>query len=233
MGIFSRLGDIVNANLNALLDRAEDPRKMIRLIIQEMEDTLVEVRSATVQIIADKKEIERRVADHRREAEDWRGKAEIALTRGREDLAKGALMAKARATEAAEALSAQLADVDADLAKANEDIARLQAKLSEAKAREQTFAARAEVAQQRLRVRSTLHDRRVTEAFARFEQVERSLDELHGRVESYDLGGGAPDGRGPGGTKPLATEIAELETEHKVEQELAELKAKLAGRGGA
>ena len=165
MGIFTRLTDIVNANLNALLDKAEDPRKMIRLIIQEMEDTLVEVRSATVQIIADKKEIERRVAAARREADDWRAQAEIALGRGREDLAKGALMAKSRATESADQLSAELEAVETDLAKANEDIQRLQAKLAEAKSREQAFAARHEVAQQRLKVRSTLHDRRVAEAW--------------------------------------------------------------------
>lgn len=223
MGIFTRLTDIVNANLNALLDKAEDPRKMIRLIIQEMEDTLVEVRSATVQIIADKKEIERRVAAARREADDWRAKAEIALARGREDLAKGALMAKSRATESADQLSGELEAVETDLAKANEDIQRLQAKLAEAKSREQAFAARHEVAQQRLKVRSTLHDRRVAEAFTRFEQVERSLDELQGRVESYDLGGGP-------GKKSLAQEIGELEAEQKVEAELAELKAKLQGR---
>jgi phage shock protein A len=223
MGIFTRLTDIVNANLNALLDKAEDPRKMIRLIIQEMEDTLVEVRSATVQIIADKKEIERRVAAARREADDWRAKAEIALGRGREDLAQGALMAKSRATESADQLSAELEAVETDLAKANEDIQRLQAKLAEAKSREQAFAARHEVAQQRLKVRSTLHDRRVAEAFTRFEQVERSLDELQGRVESYDLGGGT-------GKKSLAQEIGELEAEQKVEAELAELKAKMQGR---
>jgi phage shock protein A len=223
MGIFTRLTDIVNANLNALLDKAEDPRKMIRLIIQEMEDTLVEVRSATVQIIADRKEIERRVAAARREADDWRAKAEIALGRGREDLAKGALMAKSRASESADQLSAELEAVATDLAKANEDIQRLQAKLAEARSREQAFAARHEVAQQRLKVRSTLHDRRVTEAFTRFEQVERSLDELQGRVESYDLGGGT-------GKKSLAQEIGELEAEQKVEAELAELKAKMQGR---
>lgn len=223
MGIFTRLTDIVNANLNALLDKAEDPRKMIRLIIQEMEDTLVEVRSATVQIIADKKEIERRIASARREADDWRAKAEVALARGREDLAKGALMAKSRATESADLLASELEAVETDLAKANEDIQRLQAKLAEAKSREQAFAARHEVAQQRLKVRSTLHDRRVAEAFNRFEQVERSLDELQGRVESYDLGGGT-------GKKSLAQEIGELEAEQKVEAELAELKAKLQGR---
>jgi phage shock protein A len=132
-------------------------------------------------------------------------------------------MAKSRASESADQLSAELEAVATDLAKANEDIQRLQAKLAEARSREQAFAARHEVAQQRLKVRSTLHDRRVAEAFTRFEQVERSLDELQGRVESYDLGGGT-------GKKSLAQEIGELEAEQKVEAELAELKAKMQGR---
>ena len=223
MSIFSRLTDIVQSNLNSLLDRAEDPEKLIRLIIQEMEDTLVEVRSSTVKIIAERKEIERRIADLHRERDSWDRKAETALTHDREDLAKQALMAKSRAAEEADVLTAQLAQVEEALSKSNEDIGRLQAKLTAAKNREKALVARTKTAANRVRVRSTLHDERINDAFSRFEQVERNLDELEGRVEAYDVGR----------TKTLTEEIAELEADKKVQDELAALKARVAARRGS
>ena len=220
MSIFSRLTDIVQSNLNSLLDRAEEPEKLIRLIIQEMEDTLVEVRSSTVKIIAEKKEIERRVADLHRERDEWDHKAEVALTRDREDLAKGALMAKSKVAEQADALAEQLVQVEAALSKANEDIGRLQAKLTDAKTREKALVARTQTASNRVKVRTVLHDERINDALSRFEQVERNLDEMEGRVEAYDVGR----------TKSLTEEIAELEATHKVEEDLAALKARIAAR---
>lgn len=220
MSIFSRLTDIVQSNLNSLLDRAEEPEKLIRLIIQEMEDTLVEVRSSTVKIIAEKKEIERRVADLHRERDEWDRKAEIALTRDREDLAKGALLAKSRVAEQADALTEQLIHVESALSKANEDIGRLQAKLTDAKTREKALVTRTQTAANRVKIRTSLHDERINEALSRFEQVERNLDEMEGRVEAFDVGR----------TKSLTEEIAELESAHKVEGELAALKARIAAR---
>ncbi len=220
MSIFSRLTDIVQSNINSLLDRAEDPEKLIRLIIQEMEDTLVEVRSSTVKIIAEKKEVERRIADLNRERDDWDRKAETALTHGREDLAKEALKAKSKAADEAEVLVRQMVQVEEALSKANEDIGRLQAKLTDAKNREKALVARTKTAVNRVRVRSSLHDERINDAFSRFEQVERNLDELEGRVEAYDVGR----------TKTLTEEIAELEADKKVQDELAALKARVAAR---
>lgn len=220
MGIFSRLGDIVNSNINAILDRAEDPEKLVRLIIQEMEDTLVEVRSSAVKTVAEKKEIERRLAEIRRESEDWQRKAEFALSKDREDLAKGALVTKAKLAEAAEQMAGELSRLDAALAKTNEDIGALQQKLADAKTREKALIARHKTATNRLKVRTQLYDDRITDAFSRFEQVERNLDVLEGRSEVL----------GMGRTKSLDEEIAELEAESKVESELAALKAKLAAR---
>lgn len=217
MGIFSRLADIVNSNINAILDRAEDPEKIIRLIIQEMEDTLVEVRSSAVRTIAEKKEIERRIEQLRREQEEWQRRAELAVTKGREDLAKGALLAKARVAEALHGLETQHAQIGDALERQNEDIGKLQAKLADAKAREKAIVARHKTAAARLKVRSKLYDERITDAFARFEQVERTLDEMEGKVEAYDLGR----------KKSLSEELAGMEAESGVEEELAALKARL------
>lgn len=217
MGIFSRLTDIVNSNINSLLDRAEDPEKLIRLIIQEMEDTLVEVRSGAVRTIAERKEIERRIAETERERDGWQSKAELALSKGREDLARGALLAKSRLVEQHEALTRQLAQIEDALAKGSEDISRLQAKLNDAKAREKAIVARHKTATQRLKVRTHLYDERITDAFARFEQVERTLDEMEGKVEAYDLGR----------ARTLSDEFSELESDGRVDEELAALKARM------
>src|SRR5262249_26678107 len=161
MGIFSRLTDIVNSNINAILDRAQDPEKIIRLIIQEMEDTLVEVRSAAVRTIAERKELERRIDALRREHDEWQRRAEFARTKSREDLAKGALLAKARCAETLAALEKQLAQIAEALAKQNEDIAKLQGKLADAKAREKAIVARQKSAAGRLKIRAKLYDDRI------------------------------------------------------------------------
>jgi phage shock protein A len=218
MGVFSRISDIVNSNLNAILDRAQDPEKIIRLIIQEMEDTLVEVRTSAVKTIAEKKELERKLSGLTRDREDWQLKAELALTKDREDLAKGALQIKARLSQEIEALGKQLVQIEDGLTKQSDDVVKLQQKLADAKAREATMAARHKTATNRLKIRSSLYDERVTDAFSRFDQVERALDELEGRVDVYDLS--RPRG--------VAEEIAELEAAHQVDSELAALKAKMA-----
>ena len=163
MSIFSRLTDIVNSNINSILDRAEDPEKIIRLIIQEMEDTLVEVRTSAVRTIAERKELERRMAGLQQQHDDWERRAEFALSKGREDLAKGALLAKARAAEALHHHQRQVAQIVDALAKQNDDIGKLQMKLADAKAREKAIVARHKSASGRLKIRATLYDERITE----------------------------------------------------------------------
>ena len=217
MSVFSRLADIINSNLTAMLDRAEEPEKMIRLIIQEMEDTLVDVRSTAARTIAEKKEIQRKLERLATAQAEWERQAEFALGKGREDLAKGALVEKAKLAETAAMLEEGLGQLEATLGKNDEDIAKLEAKLAEAKAKQKTIQARHETVGARLKVRQRLYDARVDDAFARFETVERRLDAAEGKVEAYDLGQ----------RKTLADEIAELEAEATIEDELAALKARV------
>ncbi len=222
MGIFTRFADIINSNLNAILDRAEEPEKMIRLIVQEMEDTLVEVRSTAAKTIAEKKEIRRKLDRLTRAGTDWEGKAELAISKGREDLAKAALVEKAKLQRAAEALAAELGHLDSALMGGDADVARLEAKLVEARAKQKTIQARQDSIDSRLKVRRRLYDPRIDDAFARFELVERRLDAAEGEVEAYDLGQ----------RKTLSDEIAELEAESAIEDELAALKARLGKAEG-
>jgi phage shock protein A len=217
MGIFSRLSDIVNANLNALLDRAEDPEKMAKLMIQEMEDTLVEVRSAAVKNISEKKEIQRRLEQLAAAEADWAQKAEFAIGKGRDDLAKGALLAKRKLAESADSLRGELTAVDEALTRHDEDLARLQSKLQEAKAKQKALLIRLNAAQKRVQVRRTLADGRVDDALARYETLHRKIDELEGRAEVYDMGQ----------AKTLEQEFASLEAETGLDAELDALKEKL------
>ncbi len=183
MGIFSRLGDIINSNINSMLDRAEDPEKIVRLIVQEMEDTLVEVRAAAARSIAEKKDILRKADQLEAAQAEWQRKAELAVEKGREDLAKGALVAKAQAATAAELLRRELETIESALAKTNEDLGRLEAKLTEAKNKQKSFTIRHDAARDQIRIRTQLHDGRIDEALSRYEHIERKIDTLEGHVE--------------------------------------------------
>ena len=218
MGIFTRFSDIVNSNINAILDKAEDPEKIVRLMIQEMEDTLVEVRSAAARSIADKKDLNRKIEALENERNDWDEKAELALRKGREDLAKAALVEKSRVVTAVEVLKQDYAAVDEGLAKLNEDIARLEAKLEDAKARQKALLARHKTASSRLEARKKIHDYKIDDAMLRFEAYTRRIDDVEGRVEAYDLG--LP--------KDLNHEFASLEAEESVNRELDALKKRVA-----
>ena len=216
MGVFSRFTDIINSNINSLLDKAEDPAKMVRLIIQEMEDTLVEVRSSSAKTLADKKELARQITRYQKDAEQWQEKAELALSKGREDLARAALMEKKKSAESAQAIEEELNHIDEHIAKLQDEITQLQEKLADAKARQKAILMREKTASSRLKVKRNIHSNKVDDALSRFDRYERKIDDIEAEVESHDLG-----------SKSLADEIADLESDENIDDELAQLKAQM------
>lgn len=218
MGIFSRFTDIVNSNINALLDKAEDPEKMVRLIIQEMEDTLVEVRSVSAKAIANKKDISSQIAKYQTTADDWQAKAELAITKEREDLARAALTEKQKASDHVVALEDELVQVEDQIGKLQSEIVQLQEKLADAKNRQKAIILRQKTASSRLQVKQKLDSSKVDDAMFRFERYESKINDLESQVEAYDLG-----------QRNLADEFAELEADNKIDDELAALKQKVQG----
>jgi phage shock protein A len=222
MGIFSRTRDIIAANVTDLLDKAEDPAKMIRMIILEMEETLVEVRASAARTIADLKELRRQIGKLDTVQANWMEKAELALSKDREDLAKAALVERQKAADLAEQLNDEIALLDESLKASEADIAKLQAKLREARVRQNSLVTRLESANNRAKMREMYAGAKVDEAFSRFEILERRVDYAEGRADAAGMGA-AP--------KTLEEEIAELRSSDKVDAELAALKAKAQGKG--
>ena len=221
MGIFSRTRDIIAANFNDLLDKADDPAKMIRMIILEMEETLVEVRASAARTIADQKEMHRHTVKLDRLQADWGEKAQLALSKDREDLARAALVEKKKAADMAEQLKAEIAVLDDALRAYEVDIEKLQTRLREARTRQGAIAARLESAENRVKLRTLLASERVDDAMARFDQLERRVDYVEGRADALSLADGS--------AKPsLADEIAALAGADKIDEELEEMKRALS-----
>ena len=217
MGIFSRFSDIVNANINAVLEKAEDPQKIIRLMIQEMEDTLVEIRSAAAKCIADRKELGRHIEHLDHEQAQWANRAELAVRREREDLARSALAEKQAIGDRVEQMKLELENLDGQLEKFNSDITQLQGKLDDAKTRQRSIVIRHKTASSQLSARKHIHNDQIDEMLFRFENAEQRIDRVESEAESINMGRG----------KNLADEIADLEQDDRVEAELADLKSKV------
>ena len=222
MGIFSRTRDIVAANFADLIDKAEDPAKMIRMIILEMEETLVEVRASAARTIADQKEMRRHVAKLDQLQASWTEKAELALSKDREDLAKAALVERQKAADMADQLKVEVQVLDDALRANEEDIAKLQGKLREARSKQANIQTRLESANNRFRLREMFAGAKTQDAFSRFDTLERKVDEAEGRAEAMGLGTGP---------KSLEDQISELRASDKVDAELAALKARLKKEG--
>ncbi len=225
MGIFSRMTDIINSNISAILDQAEDPQKMIRLIIQEMEDTLVEVRSSSARVLAERKAADRRHQQVLEDINNWEDKAKLAISKGREDLARAALQEKQAIEEELTVVAAELSATDEHIAQLNVEIGQLQAKLTDAKAKQKTILMRSKTVQSRIKVKRQMHREALDDAFNKFGQFERRMDNLESQLESMDLGRDVPS--------DLASEIDSLVEDEKINEELARLKQEMAGPGQA
>jgi phage shock protein A len=221
MSIFSRTRDIFAANITEMLDRSEDPAKMIRMVILEMEETLVEVRASAARCIADAKEMRRALSRLDELQKNWTEKAELALSKDREDLAKAALIERQKAADMGEGLREEIKVIEDTLKSYETDIAKLQGKLREARARQNAIAARFESAVTRARAREIMNGSRTEDAFSRFEVLERRADFAEGRADAL----------GMTGPKSLEEEIAELKAAESVDAELEAMKAALKARG--
>jgi len=221
MGIFSRMGDIINSNLNSMIEKAENPEKITRLIIQEMEDTLVEVRTSAARNIAETKELSRKADQYEVRSKEWAAKAELALTKGREDLARGAVSAKQQSEQMAAVVRKEIEILNESVAKADSDLEKLQAKLNEAKAKHKALMMRGSTASNQIKMRKVMTSNKVDDALQRYERMERKVDELEAHVEAFDLGAGLGNGQS------LESQFAALEADDAVEAELAALKKNL------
>lgn len=223
MGIFSRFSDIVNSNINSILEKAEDPEKIVRLMIQEMEDTLVEIRSAAAKCIADRKELGRHIEHLEHEQEEWSRRAELAVRREREDLARAALTEKQAIGDQVQRMQAELENLDGQLDKFNADITQLQSKMNDAKTRQRSIVIRHKTASSQLSARKHIHSDQLDEMMFRFENAERRIDRMESEAEAISMGRG----------RNLADEIAGLEDDDRVEAELADLKSKVGQKRDA
>ncbi|MEE4277996.1 MAG: phage shock protein PspA [Halieaceae bacterium] len=224
MGIFSRMSDIINSNINALLDQAEDPEKMIRLIIQEMEDTLVEVRSSSARVLADRKNAARRVEQLAAEAGSWEDKARLAISKGREDLARAALQEKRQIEEELEVVERELAVTDEHIEQLNKEVAKLQGKLNDAKAKKKALLMRSKTVESRIKVKRQVNREALDEAFGRFEHFERRMDTLESQLDAMDLGRDVEPS--------LAAEIDALAQDETINAELERLRSEVKGPSG-
>lgn len=223
MGVFTRLRDIVSSNINVMLDAAEDPEKLIRLMVQEMEDTLIEVKANCAGAIAARKKAERAEAAARAAVAEWEDRAGLAIDRGREDLAREALREKKKFHEKAE-LFAEESQACAELvAQYKQDIAAVEEKIQSARDRHRLLAQRHARARSHKQAQSRLRKAGSLEVLARFDRLENRIERMEAEADLVE----------PRSNGPLVEQFEALRGEHDIDRELADLKAKRQGGRGA
>ncbi|MBI4640042.1 MAG: phage shock protein PspA [Candidatus Tectomicrobia bacterium] len=218
MGIFTRVRDIINSNLNAMLDKAEDPEKLVRLMIQEFEDTLVEIKASCAGVMATKKKVQRALDEVLARSNRWAEKAQLAVNKGREDLAREALMEKRRYLERADALEKELSQMDALVEQYQADIIQLEEKLNTAREKQRILVQRHIHAQRKQQAQREIRRVETSDVLVRFEQFENRIERMEAEADLINFG-----------RKPtLEEEITRLEGDDEIEQELQALKAAVA-----
>ena len=214
MGIFTRLRDIVSSNINAMLEKAEDPEKLLKLMIQEMEDTLIEIKAQCASAMAQSKSTGRMVAEARDRAADWEAKAKLAVAKGRDDLAREALLEKRRHQERAQTLEDQVAECDGLIAHYKDDITQLESKMLAVRKKQKGLVQRHTHAQTKRRTQEYIRRVDNSDTLARLEGFERRIDRMEAGADLVNFGRKAP----------LEDEIEGLAQDEELEKELDALK---------
>lgn len=217
MGIFTRVRDIISANINSMLDKAEDPEKLVKLMIREMEDTLIEVKANCAGSMAQKKKIQREIEGVLAHAKTWDGKAQLAVAKGREDLAREALVEKRRFVERAEAQEAELEQIKQLVTQYQNDIMQLEDKLGAAREKQRVLVQRHRHAQDKVRAETHIRKFETSDVLLRFDAFQERIDRMEAEAGLVNYG------RKP---SSLADEFAALEGDEEIEKELAALKAR-------
>jgi phage shock protein A len=215
MGIFTRFRDIVSSNINAMLDKAEDPEKLIRLMIREMEDTLIELKASCAEVMANRKKTERQLDNAQSREEEWKAKAELAVVKGRDDLAREALLEKRRLGESADALERELTESNALVEQYQDDIRQLEDKLGSAREKQRILVQRHIHANKKKRAQEEIRRIEGTEAVIKFEELENRIERMEAEADLVNFG------RKPG----LESEFDDLVVDEEIERELANLKS--------
>lgn len=214
MSIFSRFRDIVNSNINSMLDQAEDPEKLVRLMIQEMEDTLIDLKASCAGAIAARKKVTRNLDDLNRRANGWENKAKLAISKGREDLAREALIEKRRASDGIESLDKETMGLEEVVRSYQTDISLLEEKLGSAREKQRVLVQRHIHAQHKTRAHEQIRRSETADAMLRFEQFEGRIERMEADADLINYG-----------RKPsLEEQFAQLERDEEIEKELNSLK---------